>query len=96
MTRLFTSENEKDLMALLEMLQGFLTMLGRDLAVSLFAMVHRFTEMNDALTNMFIATLLFHRIIVALTHLPLTTHTFFHSAYFLGFLHFPRTPDEFP
>ncbi len=42
MSRLFTSENEIDLMALLEMLQGFLTMLARDLAVPLFAMVHRF------------------------------------------------------
>jgi hypothetical protein len=59
MTRLFTSEIEKDLMALLEMLQSFLTMLARDLAVSLFAMVHRFAEMTDALTDMGIGTFLF-------------------------------------
>ena len=58
-------------------------MLPRDLAVSLFAMVHRFTEMNDALTNMFIASLLFRRIIVGLTYLPLTTHTFFSLCIFL-------------
>ncbi len=83
-------------MTLLEALQDFLPMLARDLAVSLFSMVHRFTEMNDAHANMFIATLLFRRIIVALTHLPLTIHTFFHSPYFLRFVHFPRIPDEFP
>lgn len=77
MSRLLTSENEIDLMALLEMLQGFLTMLARDLAVPLFAMVHRFAEMTDALTDMGIATFLFGSIIVALRHLPLTTQTFF-------------------
>ncbi|MEO6202410.1 MAG: hypothetical protein ABIP82_04190 [Nitrospirales bacterium] len=52
-------------------------MLARDLAVSLFVMVHRFAEMTEALTDMGIATPLFRRIIVALTHLPLTTHEIF-------------------
>jgi hypothetical protein len=55
-TRLFTSENKPDLMALLEMLQGFLTMLARDLAMSLLAMIHGFVQMTDAFTNMSIPT----------------------------------------
>lgn len=62
-------------MSLFEMLQSFLTMLTRDLAVALFTMVHRFAEMTDALTDMGIASPWFRRIIVALTHLRLPLPT---------------------
>lgn len=44
------------------MFQSFLTVLASHLAVALFAMVHRFTEMTDALTNMGIGTFLFSSI----------------------------------
>jgi hypothetical protein len=57
------------------MFQSFLTMLARDLSESLFALVHRFAEMTDALTDMGIASPWFRRIIVALTDLRLLLPT---------------------